>query len=290
MRNEWREVRIAILTQILLSTIAALLSHLGLGCSTGGHWGPHNPQSASWFSRWHPVSKWLEPPGHLVILYSNIHLLLLFFRLFTQVHLLIDGTVKGQYITHIVVCFCQKMFTNVQKMGLSLRAGVETGIWEYWLRLSRPNNRQDLAQTVFYKVGGSGMVLPGLGSARWPCWTWTHLLKLNLTWVQHVCLLIAYQCCLINAVRPAEGSPTEGGGHSASNWLGPPLGKNARRGVIKPTGEYWWWRDTPHYRKMQSWNPSVRCCLGHSFGERTLPICSRCILQAQPSGSWRVRS
>ena len=39
-------------------------------------------------------------PGHLVILLSNIHLLPLFFRLFTQVHLLIDGSVEGQYITY----------------------------------------------------------------------------------------------------------------------------------------------------------------------------------------------
>ena len=37
--------------------------------------------------------------GHLVILLSYVHLLPLFFRLFTQVHLLIDGSVEGQYIT-----------------------------------------------------------------------------------------------------------------------------------------------------------------------------------------------
>ena len=37
--------------------------------------------------------------GHLVILLFNIHLLPLFFRLFTQAHLLIDGSVKDQYIT-----------------------------------------------------------------------------------------------------------------------------------------------------------------------------------------------
>ena len=57
------------------------------------------PSICSWFSLWHPVSNWLEPPGHLVILFSNTHLLPLFFRLFTQVHLLIDGSVEGQYIT-----------------------------------------------------------------------------------------------------------------------------------------------------------------------------------------------
>ena len=38
-------------------------------------------------------------PGHLVILLSHAHLLPLFFRLFTQEHLLIDGLVEDQYIT-----------------------------------------------------------------------------------------------------------------------------------------------------------------------------------------------
>ena len=36
----------------------------------------------------------------LVILLFNVHLLPLFFRLFTQVHLLIDGSVQGQSITN----------------------------------------------------------------------------------------------------------------------------------------------------------------------------------------------
>ena len=85
--------------QVLLSTIAALLSHLDWGCLTVGHWGLQSPQSASWSSRWHPVSNWIKPSGHLVILFSNIHLLPLFFHLFTHVHLLTDGSVKGQYIT-----------------------------------------------------------------------------------------------------------------------------------------------------------------------------------------------
>ena len=81
------------------STIAALLPHLDWGCSTVGHWGLQSPQSACWFSLRHPVSNRLKPSGHLVILFSNAHLLPLFFRLFTQVHLLIDGSVEGQYIT-----------------------------------------------------------------------------------------------------------------------------------------------------------------------------------------------
>ena len=41
----------------------------------------------------------LKPSGHLVILFSIAYLLLLFFCLFTQVHLFIDGSVEGQYIT-----------------------------------------------------------------------------------------------------------------------------------------------------------------------------------------------
>ena len=72
-----------------------------LGCSTVGYWGLQSPLSASWFSRWHPVLDWLWPPGHLVRLFSIVHLLPLFFRFFTQVHLLIDGSVEGQYITQI---------------------------------------------------------------------------------------------------------------------------------------------------------------------------------------------
>ena len=41
----------------------------------------------------------------LVILLLNMHLLPLFFLLFTQVHLLIDGSVEGQYITIIPFFF-----------------------------------------------------------------------------------------------------------------------------------------------------------------------------------------
>ena len=94
-----RQGRTAMLTPVTLLTIAAFLSHLGLGRSTVGHRGPQILQSASWFSRWHPVSDSLEPPGQLVISFSNDDTLLLFFHLFTQVLLLIDGSVEGQYIT-----------------------------------------------------------------------------------------------------------------------------------------------------------------------------------------------
>ena len=89
-------------------TIAAPLSHLGLSCSTGGHRGPQSLQSASWFSLRHSVSNWLKPSRHLVILFSNVHLLLLFFHLFTQVHLLIDGSVESQYIRYMCRVFENK--------------------------------------------------------------------------------------------------------------------------------------------------------------------------------------
>ena len=55
-----------------------------------------SPQSESLFSRWHPISNWLQQSVRLVILLFNVHLLPLFFHLFTQVHLLIDSSVEGQ--------------------------------------------------------------------------------------------------------------------------------------------------------------------------------------------------
>ena len=60
-----------------------------------------SPQSAidSHFGILSPTDS--NRPGHLVILFSNVHLLPLFFPLFTQVHLLIDGSVEGQYITQL---------------------------------------------------------------------------------------------------------------------------------------------------------------------------------------------
>ena len=42
VRDEWRQGQTAILTQLLLLIIAALLPHLGWGCSTGGRWGPQH--------------------------------------------------------------------------------------------------------------------------------------------------------------------------------------------------------------------------------------------------------
>ena len=72
-----------------------------LGCSTVGHWGPKAlclPLALTLAS----CPQLTQIVCALVILLFNVLLLPLFFRLFTQVHLLTDGSVKGQYIT--IVC------------------------------------------------------------------------------------------------------------------------------------------------------------------------------------------
>ena len=94
-----RQGQTAILTQVLFSTIAALLFLIMAGVAQP--WDTEGPKPSvwSWFSLRHPVSNFLEPLIYLVILFSIVHLLSLFFLLFTQVHHLIDGSVEGQYIT-----------------------------------------------------------------------------------------------------------------------------------------------------------------------------------------------
>ena len=75
---------------------------LWLGCTTVGHWGPM-PSVWSWFSlRWHPISNWLKPS----VSWLYFCLTPTCFHLFTQVHLLIDGSVECHYVilettTHI---------------------------------------------------------------------------------------------------------------------------------------------------------------------------------------------
>ena len=72
-----------------------------LGCSTVGHWGP-KLSVWSWFSlRWHPISNWLKPS----VSWLYFCLTSTCFRLFTQVHLLTDGSVDGQYATIIPYLF-----------------------------------------------------------------------------------------------------------------------------------------------------------------------------------------
>ena len=106
-----------ILTQVLL-TIAALLSHLGWGCSTVGHWGPKAlslPLALTSASCPQLTPTDSSRLWHLVILLFNVHLLPLFLHVFTQVRLLIDGPVEGQSICYMTI------FTNP-----SARAGYDT--------------------------------------------------------------------------------------------------------------------------------------------------------------------
>ena len=74
-----------------------------LGLFNHGSLRAQSPLSAtdSQFGNLSPTK--LNHPGHLVILLSHTHLLPLFFHLFTQVHLLTDGSVEGQYITFVLI-------------------------------------------------------------------------------------------------------------------------------------------------------------------------------------------
>ena len=69
-----------------------------LGCLTVGHWGPwaFSLQADSHAGILSSTDSNRLCPGYIIV---YVHLLPLFFRLFTQVHLLIDGSVEGQSIT-----------------------------------------------------------------------------------------------------------------------------------------------------------------------------------------------
>ena len=66
-----------------------------LGCSTEGHWEPKALSLQAGSHSGIPVSPALDATGTCLYLF----LMPTCFRLFTQVHLLIDGSVEGQYIT-----------------------------------------------------------------------------------------------------------------------------------------------------------------------------------------------
>ena len=88
--------------QVLLLTIAALLPQLDLL-----NHGSLRAQALCLELVLTPLASYLELtptdsnclfPGYIIV---YVHLLPLFFRLFTQVHLLIDGLVKVQYIIRL---------------------------------------------------------------------------------------------------------------------------------------------------------------------------------------------
>ena len=114
----WRRGQTAILTPSCSSTIAALISHLGWVAQPWVTEGLAAPSLQADSHAVHPLSNWFElprAPGH-------VHLLPLFFRLFTQVHLLIDGSVKGQYIT----LFSTALLFDFKNFDL---IGVSSSLW-----------------------------------------------------------------------------------------------------------------------------------------------------------------
>ena len=74
------------------------------GCSTVGHWGLKalSLQAVLTLAFYLQLTRTVCA---LVILLFNAHMLPLFFHLFTQAHLLIDGSVEGQYITQHLWAF-----------------------------------------------------------------------------------------------------------------------------------------------------------------------------------------
>ena len=89
-------------------------------------------------------------PEHLVILLSNAHLLPQFFHLFTQVHLLIDGLVEGQYITIriiiLLVSFWHKFLKSEwQQVFSGLQDPSKYSSWfNQWCNLDSFNSSLDL--------------------------------------------------------------------------------------------------------------------------------------------------
>ena len=108
VRDEWRQGLTAILTQLLLLTIACCVIFKNPLSTSSASWlgllnqgslratalslqaGPHSGL---------PVSNWLNSHWHLPILFHNTHLLLLLLPLIYTSASLVDGSVKGQYIT-----------------------------------------------------------------------------------------------------------------------------------------------------------------------------------------------
>ena len=103
----WRWGQTVILTQSSSCDHSSTSFSSWLGCSTVGHWGPKAAglNLASCLQLTQAICM-------LVILLFNAHLLPLFFRLFTLVHLLIDSSVEGQYITLPLASLPFTIFTN----------------------------------------------------------------------------------------------------------------------------------------------------------------------------------
>ena len=100
VRDEWRQGQTAILTLLLLLTIVALLPHLALGCSPRGRWEPQPSvyKLALTVAFLSPTNS--TAAGTCLYSFITATCFRFFFRLFTQVHLLIWYLGEGSYIKH----------------------------------------------------------------------------------------------------------------------------------------------------------------------------------------------
>ena len=110
-----------------------------LGCLTVGHWGPKAlclplALNSAYYPQLTPTATDSNRlcPGYNLF---DAHLLPLFFRLFTQVHLLIDGSVEGQYVTIHRQPHCRGVrppSANECSVYISKQSGSEGSILELW--------------------------------------------------------------------------------------------------------------------------------------------------------------
>ena len=119
VRDERRQRQTALLTQLLLLTIARCVifknplrtsSESWLVLLNRGHWGQHpsgsvlSLEAGSHSGR--PGSNWLNGRRHLPILFHNAHLLPLLLPLIYTGASVIDSSVKDQYKTFLPLCIC----------------------------------------------------------------------------------------------------------------------------------------------------------------------------------------
>ena len=96
----WRRGQTATYWPKVILTIAALLSHFGWAAQPWVTESP-KPSVCRWLSRWHLVPNWLKPS----VSWLFFCLTSTCFRVFTQVHLLIDSSVEVQYVTPMFIPF-----------------------------------------------------------------------------------------------------------------------------------------------------------------------------------------
>ena len=152
----WRRGQTAILTQQYFFLILA-------GLLNRGSLRAQSPLSAagSQFGILSPTDS--SRLGHLVISLFNVHLLPLFFCLFIQVHLLIDGSVEGQYITRLRgqhpsqrgKAYLKKKCVLAMRIHCIWQQGSSSGKYEVHLQFHYSQVHSDITCLVSRLVGWS---------------------------------------------------------------------------------------------------------------------------------------